>query len=284
MKVDWEREKSWWNAKAPKEEEDLQDEAVNRTLRWREIEQHLDRVETILDIGCGHGRFAIPLAKRGFKVTCIDISPVMLDIACKKATGVKNIQFIEANVKDLSRFSDRSFDLVLSMDGAISFSGSEAEIAIMESCRVTKKKIIMTVFNRARMVQVVVDASLKTVGKLLPAVYEMMDNGLWHQDQFPDNKNLAKGSTQDYFGILKAFTHPELKTILERSGMRILRLGGLGSLSEQFKNELIERIFNDETLLKEFLDLAERFDKELFPEGRGTHNRCGLIAVAEPRS
>ncbi len=284
MKLNWEREKEWWDAKAPKEEEDLGDEKVNRALRWREIEQNLDGIKTILDVGCGQGRFAIPLAKRGFSITCLDISPAVLDIAGKKAKGINNISFIEGNAVDLSRFPNRSFDLVLSMDGAISFSGSEAETAIMESCRVTKKKIIMTVFHRARMVQVVVDASLKTVGKLVPAVYEMMDNGLWRQDQFPDNKILAKGSTQDYFGVLKAFTHPELKAILERSGMRILRLGGLGSLSEQFKKEIIEQIFNNETLLKEFLDLAERFDKELFPEGRGTHNRCGLIAVAEPKS
>lgn len=284
MKVDWQRERSWWDAKAPKEEEDQGDEIINRALRWREIEHHLDGVKTILDLGCGHGRFAIPLAKRGFTVTCVDISPVMLDIARKKAEGIKNIIFTEGNIANLSQFTDRSFDLVLAMDGAISFCGAHAETAIMESCRVAGKTIIMTIFHRARMVQVVTDASLKITGKILPAVQEMIKTGIWDQNQFPDNNLLAKGCTQDYFGVQKAFTQSELKAILERTNMHILRLGGIGTLSENSNREALEKLKKHKTQFNEFLDIAEYFDKEVFPEGKGTQNRCGLIAVAEPKS
>ncbi|MGB3341232.1 MAG: class I SAM-dependent methyltransferase [bacterium] len=284
MKVDWEREKSWWDAKAPKEEEDLGDELVNRALRWREIEQHLDGIKTILDVGCGQGRFAIPLAKRGFAVTCIDISPVILDIARNKAKGLKNITFIEGNVIDLSQFAEKSFDLVLAMDGAISFCGPEAEKAVHESCRVTKRKLIMTVLSRARMVQLCVESSLELSGKLLKAVYEFMDTGLWHQNQFPENKIFTKGLTQDYLGTIKAFTLPELKIIIEQANMHILRLGAFGSLSNTFKKEMIEKISQNKVLLKEFIDLADRFDKEILPEGVGPRQRCGLIAVTGPKS
>ena len=41
----------FWNRIAPREEVDLDDEFINRQLRWREIERNLDGVETILDIG-----------------------------------------------------------------------------------------------------------------------------------------------------------------------------------------------------------------------------------------
>jgi len=34
MKIDFGREKQWWDAKAPKEEQYLADEAINRALRW----------------------------------------------------------------------------------------------------------------------------------------------------------------------------------------------------------------------------------------------------------
>ena len=37
MKVDFDREKQWWDAKAPKEEQDIADEAINRALRWHSI-------------------------------------------------------------------------------------------------------------------------------------------------------------------------------------------------------------------------------------------------------
>ena len=33
MQPDFQRERQWWDAKAPKEEQDLADEAVNRALR-----------------------------------------------------------------------------------------------------------------------------------------------------------------------------------------------------------------------------------------------------------
>ena len=245
MKVDWEREKSWWDAKAPKEEEDLGDEPVNRALRWREIELHLEGVKTILDIGCGQGRFAIPLAKRGFSVTCLDISPVMLNIAHDKSKGINNITFFEGNAVDLSQFADRSFDLVLAMDGAISFCGSEAEKALLESCRVTKKKIILSVLSRARMVQLCAESSLELKRELLKAVYEFVETGLWHQNKFPENKIFTKGLTQDYLGTMKAFTLSELKTIIEQANMQILRLGSYGSLSNAFDKEMIERIFKN---------------------------------------
>src|SRR5690349_2720921 len=57
----------------------------------------------ILDAGCGTGGHAIPLSKRGYTVTGIDVSGSMLDIARKRArkVGAK----IDFRVADL-----RSFD------------------------------------------------------------------------------------------------------------------------------------------------------------------------------
>ena len=81
MRVDFERERRWWDAKAPKEERDRADEAINRALRWRELERQLDGVRTILDVGGGTGAFSIPLARRGFEVTHLDLSPAMLALA-----------------------------------------------------------------------------------------------------------------------------------------------------------------------------------------------------------
>lgn len=45
------------------------------------------KVETILDLGCGTGSHAIPLARRGYDVTGVDLSPDMLKHAQEKATA-----------------------------------------------------------------------------------------------------------------------------------------------------------------------------------------------------
>ncbi len=47
----------------------------------------------------------------------------MLDVARQRAHDVERLVFAEANVVNLSRFAARSFELVLYMDGAISFCG-----------------------------------------------------------------------------------------------------------------------------------------------------------------
>jgi len=80
------------------------------------------------------------------------------------------------------------------MDGAVSFCGSEAEQAILETCRVAKRRLIITVSHRAWMVPVWLSSSLEMAGRFLPAVYAMFDDGEWHQDRFPENAMLTKGS------------------------------------------------------------------------------------------
>jgi ubiquinone/menaquinone biosynthesis C-methylase UbiE len=278
---DFDREKQWWDAKAPKEERDLADESINRALRWREIDRHLQGVRTILDVGGATGAFSIPLAKRGFHVTHLDLSPEMLAIAREKAKGVDNINFVEGKASDLSRFSDRSFDLVLNLDGAISFSGSHAMKAIQESCRVARKKVILTVSHQAQMIAVWTSSSLTRTGELCAAVDAMLHRGEWHQEQFPDNTVLAEGLTQNYFGPLKAFLPKELRKILEGEGMRILRCGGIGSLAGLCDPQALLRAAGDSALLESFLSLCEQFDSQILPDGPGTRQRAGLIAVAQ---
>jgi hypothetical protein len=92
---------------------------------------------------------------------------------------------------------------------------------------------------------------------------------------------LAKGLTQDYFGAFKAFLPSELSEILGQAGMRVLRIGGLGSLANLCGKEAVERALKDEALFQEFLELCEHFDREVLPDGPGTRQRAGLIAVAE---
>ena len=52
-----------------------------------ERELGADRAKRILDIGCGTGRHAIELARRGYRVTGFDLSEGQLELARKKAAA-----------------------------------------------------------------------------------------------------------------------------------------------------------------------------------------------------
>ena len=93
---------------------------------------------------------------------------------------------------------------------------------------------------------------------------------------------LAQGLTQNYLGALKAFLPGELRAILAEAGMKVLRCGGIGSLADHCAKDALERVRQGERLMEAFLDLCEEFDSELLPDGPGTRQRAGLIAVAEP--
>jgi SAM-dependent methyltransferase len=277
IEVDFQRETAWWDSKADSEEIDLGDERINRLLRWRLLERHLEGIRTILDIGAGTGSFSIPLAQRGYHVTHVDFSENMIEVARGKAGGMSNLEFVVANAADLSRFADRSFDLVLNMDGAISFCGSQADRAIAECCRLTGARLVITVSNRGWMIPVWLADSVRLLGQIAPADIEMFETGFWHQDQYPTNYQLVP----DYLGALKAYLPSELEQRLEANGMKILVLRGLGSLANLCE-DVVPQILDDPALLEEFLDLCERFDRDIMPGGPGTCQRAGLLAVAEP--
>ncbi len=69
---------------------------------------------SVLDLCCGPGRCSIALAKKGFSVTGVDLSPFLLDKA-KERSNSETLS-IEWILEDMRRFvRPSSYDLVLNM-------------------------------------------------------------------------------------------------------------------------------------------------------------------------
>ena len=74
-----------------------------------------------LDLGCGDGTTALPLAQLGADVTGIDIARNLVEAGNKRAAaaGLANLKFQEGDASNLEGVADHSFDLTLSMFGAM---------------------------------------------------------------------------------------------------------------------------------------------------------------------
>jgi ubiquinone/menaquinone biosynthesis C-methylase UbiE len=92
----------------------------------------------VLDLGCGDGTTAIPEAKLGANVSGVDIASnlVAAGNARAKQEGLKNITFQEGDAMDLRDLKDQSFDLVVSIFGAM-FAPRPFDVA-KEMVRVTR--------------------------------------------------------------------------------------------------------------------------------------------------
>ncbi len=92
----------------------------------------------VLDLGCGDGTTAVPLARLGADVQGIDIAANLVDAGNKRAAeaGLNRLTFREGDASSLEGVGDRSVDLTLSMFGAM-FAPKPFDVA-KEMVRVTK--------------------------------------------------------------------------------------------------------------------------------------------------
>ncbi|RRA99121.1 class I SAM-dependent methyltransferase [Larkinella rosea] len=92
----------------------------------------------VLDLGCGDGTTAIPAARSGARVLGVDIARNLVEAGNKRAQreGLTNITFQEGDATNLSELKDQSFDLVVSIFGAM-FAPKPFDVA-SEMVRVTR--------------------------------------------------------------------------------------------------------------------------------------------------
>jgi ubiquinone/menaquinone biosynthesis C-methylase UbiE len=92
----------------------------------------------VLDLGCGDGTTALPLAHRGAEVVGIDIARNLVDAGNRRAAaaGLTRLRFQEGDASNLEGVNDHSFDVTVSLFGAM-FAPKPFDVA-KEMVRVTK--------------------------------------------------------------------------------------------------------------------------------------------------
>ena len=99
----------------------------------------------VLDLGCGDGTTALPEARLGADVLGVDIAKNLVEAGNRRAQGegLTNCRFQEGDASNLNELKDQTFDLVVSIFGAM-FAPNAFDVA-KEMVRVTRRggRIVM---------------------------------------------------------------------------------------------------------------------------------------------
>jgi SAM-dependent methyltransferase len=145
----------------------------------------------LLDVACGTGNSAVPAARAGAKVTGVDIATNLLKQAGKRAAAEHlDMRFDEGDAEDL-HYPDRSFDVVVSMFGAM-FAPRPERVA-EEFLRVCKSGGMIAMANWTS--QGFVGKMNQVTGKLVPPPPGVPPPVLWG-DEPTVKQRLGHGCAQ----------------------------------------------------------------------------------------
>ena len=284
-------------------EETYIDDIIQKNHIERKLLENLSGIETVFDGGAGCGRFSILLARHGCRVTHFDISQPMIDKAKElaQAQGVLDkITFIRGALEDLSAFSDRSFDMVMSFDAPVSYTYPHQERVLGELVRLARKRVMFSVSSRLGCLPYLANPVQKNQFILDeqsddPFVQWCISNKDSMIRNFRFNRqNADKVFTTGLLGgdeeiaeyerggapwcITYTFLPDELQSILKRFGVENIRLSGPGAFGRTIPREILVRIMRDPEQKADFLDFCYRYDSNPYVCGMGKDN---LFAMGE---
>lgn len=97
-------------------------------------------LRSVLDLGCGTGNHAIPLAERGYEVVGVDRSTEMLSHARRKAdaiSGNNRVSFVEGDIRNVTL--RRQFDAVLIMFAVLGYQLENGDV--LSALRVARQHL-----------------------------------------------------------------------------------------------------------------------------------------------
>jgi len=230
----------------------------------------------VLDAGCGPGRYAIDLVKKGYTVTLVDISEKQLKQAEEKIdeAGVQgSISGVRClDICDLSEFPDASFDAVLCLGGALSYVRDKRHQAISELIRVAKPggPIIVSVMSLLGTFHLISSFDAKDF------LVNIEDHVEWDPStEFPDHLNSVPGSNE-FHAPMTLYTSTYMKELLEEHGCKVLEVAATNTITSTYWREL-EKIASDPEATKMLIRLEKEFSTRPGVRDMGEH----LIVAAE---
>ncbi|MFN2303340.1 MAG: class I SAM-dependent methyltransferase, partial [Anaerolineales bacterium] len=128
---------NYYNSDPEKEHQRLENHQLEYDLTWRFFEEYLPPQGQLLEIGAATGRYTLELAKRGYRITAVDLSEVNIAF-CRQllieAGLEEKVQLIIGDARYLTEVPKKTFNAVLLMGPLYHLiEESDRKIAVQEA-------------------------------------------------------------------------------------------------------------------------------------------------------
>jgi S-adenosylmethionine-dependent methyltransferase len=211
---------AFYNSALESEQSRLERHQLEHDLTWRYLNRYLPSEGAILEVGAATGRYTLELAKRGYALTAVDLSAVLIE-KCRKGIldqGLeRQVRFIVADARNLSEVAGKGFDAVLLMGPLYHLVvDADRKMALKES------------FDRLREGGVIFSSFISRFGIMGDLLKNVPD---WIGNQAEVRSVLEEGKSPDDFprgGFRGYFAQPsEIAPLHEEIGFDTLVLAGV---------------------------------------------------------
>ena len=183
-----------------------------------------------LDLGCGPGRHAIPLARRGFRVTAVDLSPFHLAKARERAeTAQVAVELVQSDMRAFVRAD--AFDLAVSLFTSFGYFDDPADdLRVLRHVHESLRPggvLVMDVASKERLARVLHPTlSQRAVdGALLVQRHQIVEDWTRVRNEWTVVRD---GRARTFEFLLRIYSGQELKAVLGAAGFATVTLyGGL---------------------------------------------------------
>lgn len=214
--------RDFYNGDPQREHDRLERHQLEYELTWRYLDQYLPAPGSgsILEIGAATGRYTLELARRGYRLTAVDLSAALIEVCRKRLADdglEKQVRLVVADARDLSAVKENQFDAVLLM-GPLYHLIIEAD----------RKLALQQAYDRLREGGILFSAFISRFGIMGDLIKKMPD---WIEDQAEVESILADGKDPDVYqhvGFRGYFaTVSEIAPLHESIGFETLTVAGV---------------------------------------------------------
>jgi SAM-dependent methyltransferase len=184
----------------------------------------LPQGSSILDLCCGHGRHAIPLAQRGYKVTGQDLSEIFLCEAEKEAQaqGV-HVHWLQSDMRNIA--FENEFDAAINIFTAFGYLEDQGEDqkVLQQVCKALKQGglFLLETIHREGLMRHYASEGISRYPEGLIVLEERRFDLLTSRNKVQVTMLFSDGQRREYSHSLRVYTLTELAQMLTVAGLQV---------------------------------------------------------------